>query len=257
MLNKKDTISYLRSLGLSHDEAKVYLELLKAPASHLELARTTGVNRTKVYRIIDDLEKRSLATARTDDRGTLLTASDPATLEVGIVNREETVKSQRQVFQHLLPSLQALQQNTNNPHMFSVQTYDGTDGFKQMLWHELKAEGEILIFGSGSLESLVESHRWAEKHRQRSVEVGQTIRELINPGEKIDDFTQNDDFVAIYNRRILPVETLVMQHQVVLYNNTVASYWWRDGQKVGVEIINKMNAQMMRQMFEHYWNIAE
>ena len=119
MLNKKDTISYLRTLGLSHDEAKVYLELLKAPASHLELARTTGVNRTKVYRIIDDLEKRSLVTARTDDRGTLLTASDPATLEVGIVNREETVKSQRQVFQHLLPSLQALQQNTNNPHMYN------------------------------------------------------------------------------------------------------------------------------------------
>lgn len=256
MLNKKDTISYLRTLGLSHDEAKVYLELLKAPASHLELARTTGVNRTKVYRIIDDLVKRSLVTARTDDRGTLLTASDPATLEVGIVNREETVKSQRQVLQHLLPSLQALQQNTDNPHMFSVQTYDGTDGFKQMLWHELKAEGEILIFGSGSLESLVESHRWAEKHRQRSVEARQIISELINPGEKIENFTENKDFEANYFRRILPKDVLTMEHQIVIYNDTAASYWWRNDQKVGVEIINKTNATMMRQVFEHYWSMA-
>lgn len=256
MLNKKDTISYLRTLGLSHDEAKVYLELLKAPASHLELARTTGVNRTKVYRIIDDLVKRSLVTARTDDRSTLLTASDPATLEVGIVNREEAVKSQRQVFQHLLPSLQALQLNTNNPHMFSVQTYDGTDGFKQMLWHELKAGGEVLIFGSGSIESLVTSHRWAEKHRQRSVEAGQVIRELINPGEKIENFTENKDFEANYFRRILPKDVLTMEHQVVIYNDTVASYWWRNDQKVGVEIINRTNVTMMRQMFEHYWNLA-
>lgn len=256
MLNKKDTISYLRLLGLSNDAAKVYLELLKAPASHLELARATGVNRTKVYRLVDDLEKRSLVTVRTDDRGALLIASDPATLEISIVNHEEAVKSQRKVFENLLPSLQALQQDADSPSKFSIQTYEGTEGLKQMLWHELKAEGEVRIFGSGSIESLVTNHRWAEKHRQRSVEADQVIRELINPGEKIENFTENKDFEANYFRRILPKDVLTMEHQVVIYNDTVASYWWRNDQKVGVEIINRTNATMMRQMFEYYWSMA-
>lgn len=169
MLNNKDTISYLQALNLSREEAKLYLELLKAPRSHLELARATGINRTKVYRLADQLEKRSLISTQTDDRGTLLVAGDPNTLEVELVTHEEAVKNQRAIFKQLLPNLQLLQTQRNRPENFSVHTYEGIEGFKQMLWHELKAQGEVLIFGSGAIEDLVQSKRWAEKQDRKSV----------------------------------------------------------------------------------------
>src|SRR5688500_4466321 len=79
----------LYRLGLQSGEAKLYVELLKSPTTHLRLAHATGINRTKVYRLIADLEKRSLVTRRTDDRGTFLVAADPATLEVEVVSQEE------------------------------------------------------------------------------------------------------------------------------------------------------------------------
>lgn len=56
-----------------------------------------------------------------------------------------------------------------------------------------------------------------------------------------------------YRERFLKPDTLLMKHQVTIYNDTVATYCWRDDQKVGIEIVNKANAQMMRQVFENYW----
>ena len=65
MLNKIDDINqiqeYLTAYGLSSDESRAYIALLEKPLSHLELARKTGINRTKIYRIADDLEKRVLS----------------------------------------------------------------------------------------------------------------------------------------------------------------------------------------------------
>lgn len=259
MLNSKDTIlPYLRTLNLSGDESKVYLELLKGPNSHLELARATGINRTKVYRVADQLEKRSLVSTRTDDRGTFLVAADPSTLEVEIVTQEEKLKNQRAVFNKLLPVLSALKEEEGlGPASFVVHTYEGVEGFKQMLWHELKTNGDIVIFGSGGLEDMVGPGRWAEKHRSMTVKANYQVRELINYGKKPEIFTKTTEFLQHYTRRWLPDDVLVMDNQVATYNDTVATYCWRGDQKVGMEVINKSHAQMMRQMFESYWKLAK
>lgn len=257
MLNNKNILSYLCSLGLSTDEAAVYLELLRGPRSHLELARATGINRTKVYRLADELEKRSLVTTRTDDSGTLLAAADPRTLEVELVTREETLKNQRAIFHHLLPTLEAIGSGDESVTNFSTQTYEGVEGFKQMLWHELKTENEILIFGSGTIENLVDSKRWAEKHRTMTIEANYSVREILNPGRKSKDFTKNAYFKSHhYQERFISPEILLLNQQVAVYNNTVATYCWRNAHKVGVEVTNASHATMMRQMFEHYWSVA-
>lgn len=256
MLNSKNTIQYLQTLGLTRDESTLYLELLRRPAGHQELARATGINRTKVYRLADQLEKRSLIATQTDDRGTLLVAADPRTLEVQLVTREEQLKNQRLIFERLLPRLEAIKEQSVELS-FSVHTYEGIEGFKQMLWHELKTKGELLVFGSGTIEDLVESKRWAEKHRAMTVEAGYDLREIGNPGNKSTKFTNNSEFITRHILKDLSSDTLLLQHQIVIYNETVAVYAWRDEQKVGVEIINKLHAAMMRQMFEHYWPLAD
>lgn len=81
-MNKKDpTIERLCMLGLNVEEAKIYLELLRKPSTHAQVSHATGINRTNVYRLVSELEKRSIITRRTDDRGKFLVATDPSTLE--------------------------------------------------------------------------------------------------------------------------------------------------------------------------------
>lgn len=260
MLNNKDTIvKYLRNLDLTAEEAVLYLELLdNGPQSHLGVSRKTDINRTKIYRIADDLEKRGLLTIQTDDKGTLLAATDPTNLEVGIVTREEHAKNQRAILKTLLPTLQDLRSDTlPSPDDFVVKTYEGVEGFKQMLWNELKAKPEVLIFGSGTIEDLVISKRWSEKHRERSVEAGYKVREIVNHGKKPTDFTKNQEFMdSVFKQRHIAEDVLNLEHQVIIYNDTVATYYWRGDQKVGYEVVNRANTNMMRQIFEHYWQLA-
>jgi sugar-specific transcriptional regulator TrmB len=245
--NRNEIRKYLTAFGLSVDEAKVYLALLEKPLSHLELARKTGINRTKIYRIADDLEKLSLVKTEQLDSGKLLSASEPKNLEVNLFSKEEELKSKKAILNELLPELNKMFNSENDGLKFSVSTYDGVAGMKQMLWNELKTKGEILVFGSGVLEDLVGSKRWAEAHRQKTLDVDYKIRELNNPGKKPINF----------NRRFIAEDILNLEQQIVVYNDMVGIYHWRDDQKVGTEIHNKAYANTMRQMFEMYWRIAE
>jgi hypothetical protein len=255
MMNKKDDVLHrLRDLNLTNEAAVLYLELLRGPNTHLKLAHATGINRTKVYRLVEDLQKRSLVTTRTDHHGTFLIATDPSTLEVELVNQEQKLKVQRDAFEQLMPVLTQLQNGLTTD--FVIHTYDGAEGFKQMLWHELKSTGEYVIFGSGTIDDLIDDHEWAEKHRAMSVSIDSHIRELINPGHKPMNFTKNKQFMKNYLRRTISPDILPLEQQTSVYNDTVAIYNWRNERKVGIEIVNTAYAATMRHMFEHYWPLG-
>lgn len=260
MLNKtNDIVAELSKLQLSTDEAKIYIELLREPNTHLQLSHVTGVNRTKVYRLVEQLEKRSLIYRRTDDRGTFLVASEPSALEVNLIAKEQELIKQRQALRHLVPMLSQLQ--GKDSRAFVVQTYEGDAGLRQMCWHELKTQGEVLALGNGTIEQLTSDDAWAEKHRDRQLTAGYKSRELINwnysPEELPDQTNQKLIAADFYRCRILSPSVITFDSQTVIYNDTVAMYHWKYGQKVGVEIISATYAQMMRQVFESYWELGE
>lgn len=258
MNNTEELQNQLCALGLGREEALVYLKLLEGPSTHLQLSRETKVNRTKVYRIIEQLEKRSLVTRRSDDRGVFLVAADPATLEVEIVTKEEAAKQQRLNFNQLLPILTQIQgQDTK---AFVVRTYEGQAGLKQMCWHELKTRGELLSLGAGTIEQIVTDNRWATRHRDRQAAAGYKVRELINFDYKLklpELVSKKIMTLGLYSYRVLSPELLQFDNQTIIYNDIVAIYHWRYDQKVGIEIISSTYAQMMRQLFNYYWQLAQ
>jgi sugar-specific transcriptional regulator TrmB len=260
--NKNNLLIRLRQLGLNADEAKIYLALLEKPLTHLEVARVTGVNRTTVYRVADVLEARSLITRNQRDDGKFLTANDPSNLEVMIATAEDKVKHQHQVFQNTLPALAEMFQNKEAPSdtHFSISTYDGSAGLKQMLWNELKTQGEILVWSNESIDR-VAGRRWAEKFRAELI-----AREIPQRGlENFDDIhvldhTEVENYHEIYKPRFLPRDLIDIKQEMTIHDDTVSIYnWARDGEssKVGLEIHNKQFANFQRAVFETYWKIAE
>jgi sugar-specific transcriptional regulator TrmB len=253
--SKGRLLSILRDLNLDSNEAAIYLELLHEPNTHLRLSRSTGIARTKIYRIVEKLEKRSLVSKRVDDRGLLLVASDPSSLEVELIAEEEKLKKQRMLLREVIPTLANIQ--TKDHKLFAVRTYEGREGLMQMCWHELKTKEELLAFGWGRIEDYMTDHQWAERHRARQVEAGYRTRELINTKDSPSTFSTNQEFMAkLYSYRQLPEHLVVPDNQTTIYNDTVAIYHWRQDQKVGVEIISAAYANMMRQIFEHYWRLS-
>lgn len=255
MNSKHYLIENLAQLNLSKEEAAVYVELLEKPNTHLRLARATGINRTKVYRLAEQLEKRGLIMRRTDDRGTFLVASDPNALEIELSTQEARLKRQRKVLQEAIPKLRTVFNDAKNP--FVIHTYEGVEGFRQMQWHELQTKDELLTFGNTTLEDMVDDRHWTDKMRERTVERGYRLREIYNETGRRPDFTDNADFWELYEARHVSEEELPVATPMIIYNDTVAIYQTKDGKRVGVEIINEGFARTMKSVFNHYWKTAK
>lgn len=253
MNNKSSIIASLLQAGLSNEGAQIYAALCKQTATHLTLSRITGINRTKVYRVVQELEQQGLVSRQTDDRGTFLRASDLGVWGLELSAREQRIREQLNTVHALAPALQQLRASVRAD--MTVRTYDGSDGLKQMCWHELKADEELLVLGGGSIEAMIPNKYWAEKHRRLSVEAGYNVLEIVNDMPD-QTFTDNADFMKLYTCRILPANILTISNQTVIYNDTVAIYHWQNGQKTGIEIINTSYAAMMRHMFKMYWQMA-
>lgn len=252
----KETALYgaLAKFGLDKSDANVYLELLRKPATHAQLSTATGINRTTLYRVVKRLQKQNLVKQHIDDRGKLLVAVDPAALEVEVLNHETHTQQLRRSFDMLLPTLLEIRQGFEAD--FSLSTYEGVEGFKRMLWNELKAKGSCICLGNGRIEDLVESRSWAEKHRQLSVDAGYKIREISNPGELTNPESKVGGFDDLYELRIVPHNMLTIHYMVCAYNDTVAIYHRRGNSRIGLEITSRYFAETFRSMLEFYWSIA-
>jgi sugar-specific transcriptional regulator TrmB len=255
MNNKQYLMDSLTKLNISKDEAKLYIELLEKPNTHLQLARTTGINRTKVYRLAEQLEKRGLILRRTDDRGMFLVANDPNAFEIELTTQEAKLRRQRKVLDEAIPGLRMLYRDPKNP--FVIQTYEGPEGLRQMQWHELQTKGELLVFGNSTIEDMVTEHYWAEKMREYTVEKGYKTREIYNESGRSPDFTTNQEYLALYEARRVSEVELPVATPMVIYNDTVAIYQFTDEKRVGVEIINEGFARTMKSVFELYWKNSQ
>jgi biotin operon repressor len=251
---KAALIDKLQAAGLQLEEARLYAELTKEPTTHLQLSRRTGINRTKVYRLVSELETRGLVIRKSDDTGTVLVAADPAMLEIEVATEEKRVAMQRHALDQVRPIFDMMSSQGNSA--FAVYTYEGAEGMKRMLWHELKAKTDMLMLGNITVEELVGNRHWAERFRARAGTMGYMIHEIINVPYTPEHFNEIETFMRTYEGRTISKDKLPISTPMTIYNDTVATYRCSGDERVGVEIISHDYAQTMRHVFEHFWEIA-
>jgi len=246
----------LLKLGLGVDQIDVYMALLRAPLSPLELSRQTGMSRTKIYMLLEQLEARSLVARRDSDQGATFAVTDPTNLGIYLNEREVELKEQQKLFRQLVPVLSALH-GVGRTSQLEVHNYEGVEGFKRMLWHELKAKGELLSLGGGDVEELVPNKVWAKQHRKRVVEADYRVREIINSETDLPTLITDHDYLHRYACRGISASIITLEDQITIYNDTVAIYHWRQRHKSGAEIVSRTFATTMRSIFEHFWRMTE
>jgi hypothetical protein len=203
---------------------------------------------------VEILENKGLVIRHMDDTGSFIKASDPANFEIELSSEEERLKGKRDLLNELVPALNAFKKNDSS--LFSVRTFEGESGFRQMAWHDLKAKTDLLCLGFVEVETLINDHRWSELHRKMTVEAGFNVKEIVNDKTDVLAFTKNKDYMKRYFCRSIPKSILPLDNQIAIYNNVVAIYHWREGRAVGVEIVSETYAQTMRAVFEHYWEMS-
>lgn len=263
--DKKDIMSgatqairaYFFKLGLSSEIADIYLALHSHGRQTIsELSRHSGVERTRVYRLLDELSRNNLIEIETRYKRSVLSAAPIGNLQILLTQKEQELRE-------LHAGLHDLQHTLSDHALHSpatrIQAYRGSDGIKQMLWNQTRFDGEnlsILYENMQNLTNLAFFERWvkatdAKETKARSIISDNFIRSQQNWYKK-----HTNKRMSNWEGRYVPNGVFPITHSTVIYENVTAYYNWKDGEIFGVEIHNQEIADAQRQFFEMLWNLG-
>lgn len=253
-MNKIELKRYLEKLGLTPDEAAVYLELLeKGEGTPLSISRLTGINRTKVYRLIEQMVESGLVVQEIRENSTMVS---PAPIE-----RVEELLKQKQGVEaelsknwgeaaHMLSQMQVSHQAETK-----VKYYKGKSGIEQMVWNVLKAKNEIVGYTFRDLSHFVGAKfmdQFVFEFKRRNLKMRDIYSDEYKASEPVDS-----DWGGKIESRYLSGKILAIPHQMDIYDDVVTFYSWNEGEVWGTEIYNPRVAQMQKQLFELAWEKAK
>lgn len=248
---KKKLQEFLMLLGLDAEETHLFLilnthELLTV----LSLSRLTGINRTRVYRILEKLQTMGLIDEVIDQKRKMIRTVGVDTLEFLVKDQETKTKYLREIFPLVSPFLSCTKGNQSET---KVLFYRGKEGIRQQVWNTLRTKGELVGYSYRPLDELIGDYygKWYEEWDKRQLK----MRDIYSD-EYIQAKKQTLPIKGIQSRYISS-RILNINHQVDIYNDVISSYNWYEGEVFGVEIYNEKIALMQKQLFEIVWKLAE
>lgn len=246
--------AYFFKLGLSSEIADIYLALhAHGKQTISELARNSGVERTRIYRLMDELKNSGLVEIETHYKRSIFAAAPIANLQILLTQKEQELHELRGELHGLQDMF--LAHSLNSPAT-KVQAYHGTEGLKQMLWNQTRGRGEnlsILYENMQSRVGLVFFERWvkatdAQNLKSRSIISDNFVRMQQDWYKK-----HSNKRMSSWQGRYIPDGVFPITHSTVIYNDITAYFNWRDGEVFGIEIYNAEIASAQRQLFEMLW----
>src|SRR3989344_3932932 len=141
-------ITQLKGLGLSENEAKIYMAMLElGSATVLEISAKAEVNRPTTYVQIESLKRMGLASTQTKGKKQLFIAESPEQLESMIDRQKTELEQKKEEFQKLLPELTTLFNLSDSKPQ--VRFFEGKEGLLKMHSEILRTNaGEVVSFSS-------------------------------------------------------------------------------------------------------------
>ena len=240
----------LVSLGLSQNEASLYLVMLEAgPASVTEIARKTSVGRTNCYNILNDLLAKGLINVYEEKRKTIYSAENPeriiTMLHEQLKNKEELLKKAHK----FVPELQSIFHEHEGK--LKIRYYEGIEGLISIYEDTLTAKETIL--GYASVENQHSFfpgyfHEYYERRTRRKISVKAMLA-----------YTKASFRIKSLDKKHLRVTRIVpgkfqISPEINIYDNKTAILSLQE--KFGVIIESKEVATAFKKLFELAWEQA-
>ena len=249
----KELIGYLIELGLEREVAVIYERLVaNSSMTVLELSRTTKVNRTKIYRTLEEMKLKRLVSEEIEEN---TTKYSPAPIE-RIKEMLEAKKSKVERLTNGFPEIEKMveQMSLGVVSPTKVKFYRGKDGIKQMVWNVLRAKSEVVGYTYRDLSEFIgESYmqEFASEFVRRNLKMRDLYGENYKESKKIQYA-----WMGHIESKMVSDSILTIDHQMDIYDEVVSFYNWHEGEVFGVEIYNPKVAKMQRQLFELAWKVG-
>jgi len=142
----------LEKVGLSKNEAKVYLALLELGlTSSKNIIEKTNLHRQLVYNALDLLIEKGLVSYIIQANRKYFRAVDPKQFLGYFDKKEEELKKEKQEFEKILPELEDKKESKKEEQEATL--YKGNKGIKSLLDDMLKEKKEILTIGASEIKA--------------------------------------------------------------------------------------------------------
>lgn len=254
MVTDGDTIrTYFAKLGLEPEVADIYLALYShGPQTISELSRSSKVERTRIYRLIDHLMASNLIEVESQYKRGIIKAAPIANLRILINEKEQELKS----LQDDLGLIeQVLARNSLSNPSTRVQFYRGAEGIRQLTWNKLRAKGELIGCAYHITDDATGNnfmHKWAREFEAR----GLRKKLLVNDeyGESWAARKPLGKRIAGFEYNYLDPSIFKITNICDVYNDVTTFFQRKDNEIFGIEIYNQDIADMHRQFFEILWS---
>lgn len=241
----------LERIGLTPGEIKAYLALLSlGPSSTGPLARKSQVSRSKLYSIMDKLEKKGLASHAERNGVTYYQAVEPAKVNDYLKEKEEELRGLAEDFQEFLPKLEAYHKHAGEAQQATI--YQGLRGLQACYEHyylKLKKGEEQLCIGVPAYQPEAHHRYWQKDHVKRAA-AGIRCRMLFNRDAPRATL-ENRNGYALCDARYMPTDIKTPAYFIIYADTTMIAI--PSEEPIAIEIINKNIADAFRAYFEEFW----
>lgn len=256
--NTESLRTYFRRLDLDPKIADIYQALrADGPQTISELSRTSGVERIRIYRLLDSLKASGLIEVEMRYKRSILHAAPISSLQILIAKREQEVKDLQRDYVALTRELTTKSMQSQGAR---VQFYEGMDGVKQMLWNQTRGAGDSYAVLHDNMQhktNLAFFERWVKKCNQKNRKFYGIVGDAFIRTQQEWYASYTNERLRHWEARYVPESVFAIPYTIVVYDDIVLHYDWNDERMFGIEIHNVAMARVQRQFFDILWRQAE
>jgi HTH-type transcriptional regulator, sugar sensing transcriptional regulator len=241
----------LKEIGLTHGEIKTYLALLKRGSSSTgPIAKESGVSRSKLYSILDKLEKKGLASHVEQKGVTYFQAVEPSKIGDYLQKKENDLKNLTTKFEKFLPQLEAV--HKESPRVQNVTVYQGLRGLATAHEHTyLKLKrGESYYYLGISAGQPGEQHAYWMRDHMRRAKVGIKCRLLFNKYTEQETLVNRNSYKGC-DARLMPTDIKTPAFFLIYKDTVMIAIPSRP--PLAIEIVSQEIADSFKSYFDEFW----
>ena len=252
-------LKLLEEIGLTKGEIKVYLALLKLGSSKTgQLSSLASVSSSKVYKILNRLEKKGLAGHVLKGKIKFFTAMEPKRIMDYLDEKRSRLDQDRVLLAYLLPELEKQKKAAEQKTEATLyEGFRGVSSFFRNIVDELHSGDEYSVIGAyyGAETSDDITKKWREffyKHHLRRVAKGIKVKMLANfdiKGKIVETTQQKSEI------RYLP-QYLITNMEIVFYKDKafIALFTY---EPKGFLIESEEAVKSFKAYFDALWKLAK
>ena len=244
-------LTILKELGLTEGEIKTYLALLKIGQNSTgPIAKESQVSRSKLYSILDKLEKKGMVSHVEKNGVIYFQAAEPTKINDYILKKQQSLNKLETDFQTFLPKLELYAKQTKKEQNVSI--YQGLKGITTVHEHtylKLKKGETYYYLGIPKNQPQIHHLFWKRDHKRREEE-GINCQLLFNT-DAPKKILKNRNSYKGCDARYMPTDIKTPSY-FLIYKDTVAITVPSEN-PIAIEITSQEIADAFKAYFDAFW----